>query len=370
MQTNDMHICHLTSVHNRSDTRVYLKMCESLKSAGYKVSLVVADGQGDETKDGVNIFDVGTASSRFSRILKMPKEVAVKGLELNAHVYHMHDPELLTVANLLKKNGKKVIFDAHEDFPKQLLSKPYLSKPVAKILSFAADSYEKYKVPKLDGIIAATPVIRDKFKNMNSNVIDINNYPILGELKRSGNVERESYFAYVGAFSKIRGIVELAQALSINTSLTLKVAGKCQEQETLRQVNESLGAGNIEFLGSVDRKGVQLLLEKAIAGLVTFLPEPNHVEAQPNKLFEYMSAGLPVIASNFPLWRNVVEKHECGICVDPTDPQQIADAMQFLVDNPEKAKQMGKNGVAAVESKYSWQPEFAKLKAFYEKVSQ
>ncbi|MBD3768073.1 MAG: glycosyltransferase, partial [Gammaproteobacteria bacterium] len=100
-------------------------------------------------------------------------------------------------------------------------------------------------------------------------------------------------------------------------------------------------------------------------GLVTFLPAPNHIDAQPNKMFEYMSAGLPIITSIFPLWREIVEGNQCGLCVDPLDPQAIGEAIQYLIDNPVEAEQMGKNGRQAVEQKYNWTIEEQKLLDLY-----
>jgi len=102
-----------------------------------------------------------------------------------------------------------------------------------------------------------------------------------------------------------------------------------------------------------------------MAGLVLYHPVPNHTDAQPNKLFEYMSAGIPVISSNFPLWKEIVEGHQCGICVDPLKPDEIAKAIQWILDNPEKAKKMGENGRRAVEEKYNHTVEEKKLLTLY-----
>ena len=115
------------------------------------------------------------------------------------------------------------------------------------------------------------------------------------------------------------------------------------------------------------RADVASLLARSIAGLVLFHPEPNHVNAQPNKLFEYMSAGLPVIASDFPLWRAIVREHDCGLCVDPRDPQAIAEAMRTLAADPEGARRMGMNGRRAVLATFNWQQEETRLLELYER---
>jgi glycosyltransferase involved in cell wall biosynthesis len=95
---------------------------------------------------------------------------------------------------------------------------------------------------------------------------------------------------------------------------------------------------------------------------------PNHIDAQPNKMFEYMSAGLPLIASDFPLWREIVEGNDCGVCVDPADPAAIAEAIDRLVENPDLARRMGENGQRAVHERYNWAIEEKKLLALYDTV--
>ena len=106
-------------------------------------------------------------------------------------------------------------------------------------------------------------------------------------------------------------------------------------------------------------------MQRSLAGLVTLHPTINYIEALPVKMFEYMSAGVPVIASDFPLWRRVVIESECGLCVDPLDSQSISRAIDFLCENPEQARMMGSNGQLAIKNKYNWQIEERKLLDYY-----
>ena len=131
------------------------------------------------------------------------------------------------------------------------------------------------------------------------------------------------------------------------------------------QLKRLFGWRHVDALGFVDREGVRATMARSMAGMVLFHPEPNHIDAQPNKMFEYMSAGIPVIASNFPLWKEIVEGAECGICVDPLNLKEIAGAIQFIVEHPAEAKQMGKNGRRAVEERYNWGREEKKLLGSY-----
>lgn len=363
-------IAHLTSVHPRYDTRIFLKMCRTL-SISYDVTLIVADGKGDEEKDGIKILDVGVLPGRLNRIFKTTAEVYKKAMELDVVVYHLHDPELIPIGVKLKRSGKVVIFDAHEDVPKQILSKPYLNRFFKFVLSKAFSIYEKVSCKKLDAVIAATPQIAKKYLNFNIRSIDINNFPLLEEMDLDLNYEsrRANNICYIGGITKIRGILEIVQALEfVKAGTRLLLGGTFSEVSLKKEITVEKGWKSVEELGWLDRKRVRKILRESIAGLVTFLPAPNHIDAQPNKMFEYMSAGLPVIASNFPLWREIIEGNECGLCIDPLNPKEIAEAINYLISHPEEARLMGERGRIAIQEKYNWSNEANKLISLYNRL--
>jgi len=361
-------ICHLTSVHPRFDVRIFLKQCRSLAAAGYEVTLVVADGKGDETKEGIRIYDAGIPKGRLDRMLRTTRRVHAMARELDADVYHLHDPELLPVGLKLKRLRKKVIFDAHEDISAQILAKPYLNDSVRRCVSWCYKGFESWACSRLDGIIAATPHIRDQLLPINANTVDVNNFPLAEEFAshRGPALSGKANICYVGSISGVRGIREMVQAVGMTRSrVRLQLGGIFVDKNLEKEVKAYPGWDRVDYLGWIGREEVQRVMQSSIAGLVTLLPVPNYVSALPIKMFEYMSAGMAVIASDFPLWREIVIKDGCGICVNPKNPESIAEAIDLLVSSPSKSLDMGRRGKRSVLERYSWHFEEIKLLRIY-----
>ena len=150
-----------------------------------------------------------------------------------------------------------------------------------------------------------------------------------------------------------------------NSTFKFHLVGKFESQRYENYIRNKKESKHIKFYNWVDRNEMLEILNQSMVGIVTYLPFPNHINAQPNKLFEYMSAGIPVIASDFPLWRQIIENEKCGLLVDPRNPQQIAEALDWIFDNPKEAKIMGDNGKKAVKDKYNWDLESSKLLGSY-----
>jgi glycosyltransferase involved in cell wall biosynthesis len=357
-------ICHLTSVHPRNDTRIFYKECKSL-SKSYQVSLIVADGKEDKTITDIDIYDVGKPKNRIDRMLNITQKVYQKALSIDADIYHFHDPELIPIGLKLKKKGKKVIYDIHEDYPRQNLSKDYIPKPLRRIIFNCLETYENYAAKIFDALITATPFINNRFFKLNKISLNINNYPIIDEFNIDLRWEdKKQEVCYIGGIAKIRGIIEIIDSMEyINGNLNL--AGKFETTQIRKEVIIKKGWEKVKEYGFVNRDKVHEILSNSILGLAIFHPEENHINSQPNKIFEYMSSKIPVVASNFPLWKEIIEKNNCGICVNPLKPKEIANAVNYLLSNPDIAQEMGKNGRIAVEKKYNWDIEIKKLLKLY-----
>ncbi len=370
MSTRPMRIAHLTSAHPRDDTRVFLKECRSLAAHGHEVSLVVADGRGDEVREGVSIVDVGHAAGRLGRMFKATRWVYRKAIELDADVYHLHDPELLPAGLRLKGHGKRVVFDAHEDVPKQVLAKHYLHPWARRVLSWGFARFERLACARFDGVVTATPFIRDKFLSIHPHSVDINNFPMIGELESPvAWSDKADEVCYVGSIAEIRGIKQLVRAMeATRRPVRLNLVGGFSEARVEAEVRGYPGWEKVDAMGVIGREGVRDVLGRSVAGVVTLHPTTNYLDSLPIKMFEYMSAGIPVIASDFALWRAIIEENHCGLCVDPMDPGAIASAIDRLLGDRAEAETMGSNGRQAVLSRYNWAREERKLIEFYDRL--
>lgn len=162
-------VCHLTSVHRTTDVRIFHKQCTSLAKAGYETYLV-GPGQ-SRSENGVNVIGVGEATGgRLSRMTRFANKVYKVALAIDADIYHFHDPELLPYGLRLKKKGKTVIFDAHEIYPEQILSKTYLGI-FRGLISSVFSIYEKYVVAKLDAVAVVTPHMIDIYISLSKRTL-------------------------------------------------------------------------------------------------------------------------------------------------------------------------------------------------------
>lgn len=371
-----MYIIHLTAVHPWNDTRIYLKMCRSLVVAGHTVHLVAPRNDiragSVEAQDGVVVHSVAKHAGRFRRMTRTVRDVLDCAAKLNGDVYHFHDPEILRLAPHYQRwLGKPFIFDAHEDYREGIRNKTWIPSLFRMSVANIAGVFEDHAVAKLAGVIAATPHIARHYASHHACSV-IQNYPIANELAVDTGKRKpeKGLFVYVGGVSELRGAKEMASAVGhARGSAKLAVAGEWADRSLLDECRNISSSERLLVLGQITRHEMKVLLSGATAGLVLYKPAGNHLYAQPNKLFEYMSAGIPIIASNFPLWREIVEGNRCGICVDPLDTEAIAAAMSWMMAHPVDTAVMGERGRSAVVERYRWDSEFEKLIDLYCRVT-
>lgn len=365
-------ICHLASSHARYDRRVFLKECVSLANAGYTVSLIVADGKGFEIKDNISIHDVGMENSRLKRLFLSPKKVGKLALKLNADIYHFHDPELIFTGFKLKRRKKKVIFDMHEDIPAHIKDSKTVPLILKLVLAYLFKRLEIRAAKKFDAIVSTRESINRRIEKYTSNIKIITNYPILDDniyKKEKGNINIVSFAGAIGENWRHHLIIEAIEKLE-NVKYVLAGPG---DENYLTELKKLKGWEKVEYQGFIKYNEVKSIYSKTDIGIAIHKYCGNTDGRKGNlantKLFEYMNWGIPIICSDFELWKRIIEDEEkCGICVNPYDVGSIFDAIAFLIKNPQTAKQMGENGRKAAKEKYNWRVEEKKLIELYNSI--
>lgn len=360
-------VCHVTSMHKPFDGRIFLKQCISL-SKKYEVYLIQANTP-DQIKERVKVLGVDIPSGRLKKMLTR-RPVLEKALEVNADIYHIHDPELLSLIPKLKKKGKKVIFDSHENFPGVILIKEYLPLFIRKIVSRLYEKYERHNLKYCDAIISVTPDIVKRLSKINPNSYLITNYPIYKDVPDNRKWGRSVCFA--GGVNKEWMHHSIVESL-VNTDAEYRIVGVCAYPEYEQRLKSLPGWKKVVMLGKIKHEEVNGFMQENSAGMALYTYDDANVNYKEGtlgnqKLFEYMMAGIPIITSHLRLWEELVKDNDCGLVVEPEDVNTISDAINYLVNNPEEARRMGDNAQRAVKEKYNWSTQEKTLFEAYEYV--
>ncbi len=361
-------ICHMTSAHGEEDNRIFHKECISLAENGYDVYLVQR-GESYE-KNGVHIIGAGEIpEGRLQRMTKGAKRVYQICKSLDCDLYHIHDPELLPYGVKLKKHGKKVVFDSHEYYREQLKGKTKVGPIISKVYSI----YEKRALRKIDGLVFPCSIQgKNPFDNMCNHFVYINNFPRLSELYNEYEVNSEKYersICYIGTISESRGITNIIKAASLSNT-AFYMAGVCHSSNYMDEIQKMPEYDHVRYLGVLDRDGVKDLLNHVQVGMATLLNvgQYNLADNLPTKAYEYMAMGIPVVLSNTPYNCTLNNELNCGIIVDSSQPQKIAEAINSLLLDSVEYCRISKNGRSAIATMFNWEKESLKLLDLYDSI--
>jgi glycosyltransferase involved in cell wall biosynthesis len=300
--------------HAHPDPRIFIKECRSLAEFGHEVHLVTTNVD-SETVGGVHIHGIKKpAKGTIHRFTATVRDVYREAKRIDADLYHFHDAELIPAGLLLKRMGKIVVYDVHEDVPRDIMLKKWMPRPLRLAVSKVFERFEAYAAEKFDGIVTATPKLNERFEKINPMSVNIINYPQLSECHFTGAGDRRDSrtVCCVGYITQIRGVYEMVEAIGLTES-TLLLGGTFSYESEYEQARRSAGWERVRHMGWLKREQVIETLSQAAAGLVVLHPTDTFIESLPVTMFKYMSAGIPVIASDFPLWRAIIEKSQCGI---------------------------------------------------------
>ncbi len=363
-----MRVLHMTTLHPANDVRILLKECRTLADSGYDVALA-ARVPSPTAIDGVPVVPIGTDDIRTGPV-NLARRLAAAwraARRARADAYHLHDPELIPVGLLLKVAGARVTYDVHENTPLDLRTLGD-GRLVTRLLSRFWRAAEALAGRQFDAVVAATPEIASVFPA--DKTILLRNYPLLADLAAPDagpQRNRGRSVVYVGRVSEDRGILRMLDA-AVRADVTLRLAGPMTER--LRERLAGLPSwARVDYRGRLSHDEVVEELRLARAGMLVLEPRQAYLESLPVKLFEYMAAGLPVIASDFPAWREIVAGVDCGLLVDPVDSGAIAEAISWVLEHPDEADALGARGRETIRERYNWERESAELVSLYSRLS-
>lgn len=367
--TRRRRIVHITTVHTADDIRIFQKECRSLARNGYDVVLLAPDPPAGAV-DGVTMVRLPEWKNRLARMTAGGWRAFRAALALRAGLYHLHDPELLPWGQLLRLLGKRVVFDMHENLPGAILDKGWLPRVVRRPLSLAVVLIEGILLMGMPVVFAEDSYVKHYPRARRSAVVL--NMPLLDELRAVRPRPRTApAIGYFGAVSPLRGSLVLIEALRLlkeeGLQVDLELIGPVGDEHR-REIGDRVqtyGLEGVNVRGYMEPHHGWEIMAGCTLGTALLAPVPNYMRSYPTKIFEYMCMGIPVLASDFPLYRTIVEDLHCGFCLDPEDPRAVAAAVRRLIEDPALAATLGANGRAAVAKHFNWSNEFEKLEGLY-----
>ena len=363
-------VVHLTTVHDPFDSRIFHRQCRTLTEAGYDVALL-APGGTDSRVDGIEVGSLPRCDNRILRMSLGVGRTLLKALGKRADLYHFHDPELIPAGLLLRLLGKRVVYDIHEDNLTALEEREYLPSRLralaARLLAWAEEGSSRHF-----HLVLAERYYNERFPR-GQTVLNYARFPTLDEdlldaRPRAGNPR----LIYTGNVKTYRGAHSHAGLLRNLPDAELFMVGRCDPQLAAElKADADPERLHLEGVGGYvphQRIVSYYLRESWTAGLALFPPSRHTRRKELTKIFEYMAYGIPVLCADFPNLRQIVERTECGICVDPENGPAVAEAVRYLWEHPEAARQMGENGRKAARTTYNWDTQAEKLLRLYDTI--
>lgn len=366
-------ILHVSSAHRASDGRIAQKEARTLADAGYAVTvLALQRAAGTTLPNGPVFIEYALPASRAHRFLFRLPWLLAYCICHHFDAYHLHDPDLILVGLVLKLLGRRVIYDVHEAYPMVVLDRAWIPRALRPQLSRAWQVLEAGVVSRIDMTVTAHDTVSRQYRA--GNIVTVQNFPILSDWAGAADgqamAQRPCRVLYHGDLTAQRGLFTMLEAIAAVKAVPspeLRLGGSLSL--SLEQaIKQAPGFARTEYLGWLNKEQLIAELQQARAGLVLLHPTQNYSVIRPNKLFEYMAAGLPVIASDFSHWRSVVAEAGCGLLVDPLDSAAIARAIEYIFLHPEEAAAMGERGRRAAEDRYAWAMEADRLRSAYDRL--
>ena len=370
-------LCHFSTAHTQLKSRSFHRQCLPLASAGMSVRyLTPADIKGQ--RNGVDFVTL-KRNQRRVRSLLAPAALIRVLLAQNANLYHFQDPELLPLAMALKLIfHKRIVYDAYEDFPSMALNKssfpPVLRLLAAKTLA----ALERLGAYCFDGVMTADALTLRRFAHTGkSRKLVFFNFPNLDLFPPPRPKTKQFDVVYRGGLSARTGVLVLLEAMRLladrGNSARLLLIGYFDDavfESELRKRIHDLGlSANVELRGRMEHEDMAEALSQARVGVSTLQDIPKFRLNIPVKIFEYWACGLPVVASDLPPIRPFFRNVGGGFLYQPADAAELAQSISWLLDHPDAATRMGRNGRSAIVQRFNNHNEIHKLREFFARVT-
>lgn len=367
-------ICIVAPVHAWDDVRVFQKEAYTLAQAGYNVTLIAKTRYRRQVKGITVIPCIGHGVGRFVRLTLLPL-VALQSLRENADIYHLHNPDTLPVAVLLKFLGKKVIYDTHEDFAKRILVRKWVPKILRFPLATIVDIAERLVARVVDATIATQENVVKRIAN---NALLLGNPPLLNSIQYESVKEYSREIIddgehlraiYIGSINAIRGLNEMVDALAIanrTASVRLWLIGAA-DKDDFENASKRLGWEYVDYMPRMEQERAFAYVMRSDVGLIVIHDVCDYAYTDPNKIYEYMMFEIPFIASSFEAWRHKLNGADAGWFVNPDSVEEIASILCAISNDVKMAHKKGVNGKEFIKT-YNWDLEAKKLLALYRNI--
>lgn len=357
-----IHICYLTGVYNRRDALIFYRHGLSMAQKGHRVTIIVCDKEPNEVIDGIQIistqFKPTTHKERFIKTRKSLLQLADK---VDADVYQLCDPEHIQLVNHFLKKNKQVVFNVREFYPKMIAEKQYIPYWARKYCVRFYEWMMRHYLPKYGAVFAVTPELVDELKDKYgaANTLLVTNFPIPDNdfvLTKEEYLARPDVLIYEGTIyqeSKQENILDAIRAIPEIRYLLVGVF--VGSSDTIKKHSEWY---RVEFINGFTKEQLKAFFARSTIANTLRVSHNNRGSLGVIKIFESMEAALPVIFTDVPLYRSIVEKYKCGVCADVNNVESIEKAIRYLVDHKEEAYEMGQNGRRAVLTEFNWWKQF------------
>jgi glycosyltransferase involved in cell wall biosynthesis len=375
-----MKVCIFTSVHKPDDVRVFHREAVTLAAAGHDVTLLAPADFAQEKKNGVTIKGIPRPTGRLARLTGLLKFYRLCKNQ-NSDVYHFHDFELLFIGWLIKKRlARAVIYDCHENYPETAYERVWLPAWSRPLFSRFIAWLEPTLARSLDAVVCVVPDQQARLQQAGCKTALIRNLPRLEVFEKawqSRSTPRQQII-YLGGLSEVRGAFTLVDIMvdlkKTHPHIHLLCLGSFNEPAVEAAVKQyahrSQVSDVIEYSAPIPHEQVAAVLAASRIGLIPWQPSLQTTKmVYPNKVFEYMACGLPLVSSDLPSLVYIMEKAQSGLLVKARDVHAHAEAIRRLLDNPHEAQQLGENGRQFVFEQHNWHSEALKLTALYDNLA-